>query len=183
MSYEVNSYVKDLWQLLLDNKNKLIIAGGTYINPGNFIYYIGQLKELDPENKKKYHDFAIECLKTFIEDNLDCDQSFVNSVEQIITMMRDIRRNQDRNNEPELLFKVQSEDIKQYILNNPKYCKEVFRFLYHQGNTSGFSKYVENVVSVFQDLSTSKNKDHAYKANKMLKDLEKQNKITGEYKR
>ncbi len=208
MSYEVDSYVEDLWEIFEEHDNKLIIAGNAYLNSGNFIHYIEQLKELDIENKEKYHDFAVEHLKSFIKENLDwmkdgsvgdaqnildfdvslpdyyeecieeSDQSAVNSVEQIITMMLDIRRNNGWNNEPELLSKIQQEDIKKYILDNPKYCEGVVRFLSSpEGKDLNVSEYTENVISVFQDLSKSQNTNHMHKAEKILKYLEKDNKI------
>ncbi len=200
MSYEVDSYVGDLWEIFEEHGNKLIIAGDTYLNPRNFMYYMGQLKELDIENKEKYHNFAVEHLKSFIKENLDwmkddsfgdvqkildfdvslpdyyeecikgSEQSAVNSVEQIITMMRD-----RSSNEPEVLSGVQPKDIKQYILDNTEYCKEVVHFLYSWGDAPEFSKYVENVVSAFQDLSRSQNKNHADKAKEILKILENTN--------
>ncbi len=198
MSYEVDSYVGDLWEIFEEHGNKLIIAGDTYLNPRNFMYYMGQLKEIDIENKEKYHNFAVEHLKSFIKENLDwmkddsfgdvqkildfdvslpdyyeecikgSEQSAVNSVEQIITMMRD-----RSSNEPEVLSGVQPKDIKQYILDNTEYCKEVVHFLYSWGDAPEFSKYVENVVSAFQDLSKSQNKNHTHKAKKILKHLKK----------
>ncbi len=200
MSYEVDSYVGDLWEIFEEHGNKLIIAGDTYLNPRNFMYYMGQLKEIDIENKEKYHNFAVEHLKSFIKENLDwmkddsfgdvqkildfdvslpdyyeecikgSEQSAVNSVEQIITMMRD-----RSSNEPEVLSGVQPKDIKQYILDNTEYCKEVVHFLYSWGDAPEFSKYVENVVSAFQDLSRSQNKNHADKAKEILKILENTN--------
>ncbi len=202
MSYEVDSYVRYLWKIFKKHGNKLIIAGDTYLNSGSFMYYIEQLKELDIENKEKYHNFAVEHLEFFIKENLDwmkvdsfgdaqkildfdvslpdyyeecikgSEQSAVNSVEQIITMMRD-----RSSNEPEVLSGVQPKDIKQYILDNTEYCKEVVHFLYSWGDAPEFSKYVENVVSAFQDLSKSQNKNHTHKAKKILKHLKKDNKI------
>ncbi len=200
MSYEVDSYVEDLWKIFKKHGNKLIIAGDTYLNSGSFMYHIEQLKELDIENKEKYHNFAVKRLKFFIKENLDwmkddsfgdaqkildfdvslpdyyeecieeSDQSAVNSVEQIITMMLDIRRNNGWNNEPELLSKIQQEDIKKYILDNPKYCEGVVRFLSSpEGKDLNVSEYTENVISVFQDLSKSQNKNHADKAKKNIK--------------
>jgi len=207
MSYEVDSYVKDLWGLLKDKGSEFIIAEDAYLHPGNFIYYIEQLKELDIKNKEEYHNFAIKCLKTFIKNNLDwmkndlfegvkkildfdvqlsdyykecieeSNQGAISSVEQIITMMHDIRINSDWNNEPEVLSKIQLTDIRQYILNNPKYCKEVCSFLYHHGNSPEFRGYVKNTVSIFRDLSISQDKNHAYKAKEILKYLEENNKI------
>ncbi len=199
MSYEVDSYVGDLWEIFEEHSNKLIIAGDTYLNPRNFMYYMGQLKELDIENKEKYHNFAVEHLKSFIKENLDwmkddsgdvqkildfdvslpdyykecikeSDQCSINSVEQIITMMRDIRQKHGWNNEPEVLSKVPPKNIEQYILDNPKYVKEVVRFLSSDevGNQR-FIEYMENVVSVFQALSRSQNKNHADKAKKNIK--------------
>ncbi len=198
MSYEVDSYVEYLWKIFKKHGNKLIIAGDTYLNSGSFMYYIEQLKELDIENKEKYHNFAVEHLEFFIKENLDwmkvdsfgdaqkildfdvslpdyyeecikgSEQSAVNSVEQIITMMRD-----RSSNEPEVLSGVQPKDIKQYILDNTEYCKEVVHFLYSWGDAPEFSKYVENVVSAFQDLSKSQNKNHTHKAKKILKHLKK----------
>ncbi len=206
MSYEVDSYVGDLWEIFEEHSNKLIIAGDTYLNPRNFMYYMGQLKELDIENKEKYHNFAVEHLKSFIKENLDwmkddsfgdvqkildfdvslpdyykecikeSDQCSINSVEQIITMMRDIRQKHGWNNEPEVLSKVPPKNIEQYILDNPKYVKEVVRFLSSDevGNQR-FIEYMENVVSVFQALSRSQNKNHADKAKKILNYLENTN--------
>ncbi len=205
MSYEVDSYVGDLWEIFEEHGNKLIIAGDTYLNPRNFMYYMGQLKELDIENKEKYHNFAVEHLKSFIKENLDwmkddsgdvqkildfdvslpdyykecikeSDQCSINSVEQIITMMRDIRQKHGWNNEPEVLSKVPPKNIEQYILDNPKYVKEVVRFLSSDevGNQR-FIKYMKNVVSVFQALSRSQNKNHADKAKEILKILENTN--------
>ncbi len=200
MSYEVDSYVEDLWKIFKKHGNKLIIAGDAYLNSGNFIRYIEQLKELDIENKEKYHDFAVEHFKSFIKENLDwmkdgsfgdaqnildfdvllpdyyeectkeSDQCSINSVEQIITMMRDIRQKHGWNNEPEVLSKVPPKNIEQYILDNPKYVKEVVRFLSSDevGNQR-FIEYMENVVSVFQALSRSQNKNHADKAKKNIK--------------
>ncbi len=204
MSYEVDSYVGDLWEIFEEHGNKLIIAGDTYLNPRNFMYYMGQLKELDIENKEKYHNFAVKHLKSFIKENLDwmkddsgdvqkildfdvslpdyykecikeSDQCSINSVEQIITMMRDIRQKHGWNNEPEVLSKVPPKNIEQYILDNTEYCKEVVHFLYSWGDAPEFSKYVENVVSAFQDLSRSQNKNHADKAKEILKILENTN--------
>ncbi|WP_369176825.1 P-loop NTPase fold protein [Candidatus Thiodubiliella endoseptemdiera] len=199
MSYEVDSYVGDLWEIFEEHGNKLIIAGDTYLNPRNFMYYMGQLKELDIENKEKYHNFAVEHLKSFIKENLDwmkddsgdvqkildfdvslpdyykecikeSDQCSINSVEQIITMMRDIRQKHGWNNEPEVLSKVPPKNIEQYILDNPKYVKEVVRFLSSpEGKDLNVSEYTENVISVFQDLSKSQNKNHADKAKKNIK--------------
>ncbi len=205
MSYEVDSYVGDLWEIFEEHGNKLIIAGDTYLNPRNFMYYMGQLKELDIENKEKYHNFAVKHLKSFIKENLDwmkddsgdvqkildfdvslpdyykecikeSDQCSINSVEQIITMMRDIRQKHGWNNEPEVLSKVPPKNIEQYILDNPKYVKEVVRFLSSDevGNQR-FIKYMKNVVSVFQALSRSQNKNHADKAKEILKILENTN--------
>ncbi len=199
MSYEVDSYVGDLWEIFEEHGNKLIIAGDTYLNPRNFMYYMGQLKEIDIENKEKYHNFAVEHLKSFIKENLDwmkddsgdvqkildfdvslpdyykecikeSDQCSINSVEQIITMMRDIRQKHGWNNEPEVLSKVPPKNIEQYILDNPKYVKEVVRFLSSpEGKDLNVSEYTENVISVFQDLSKSQNKNHADKAKKNIK--------------
>jgi hypothetical protein len=70
MSHEIDTYVSDLWQILQDEKDEIIIAGDTYFNPANFIYDVEQLEELDIENKEKYHDFAIERLKSFIKNNI-----------------------------------------------------------------------------------------------------------------
>ncbi|CAC9618689.1 hypothetical protein [uncultured Gammaproteobacteria bacterium] len=70
MSYKVDEYVSDLWKILNAKGSEIIIAKDTYLHSGSFIYYIEQLEKLDVENKEKYHNFAIECLKEFIQSNL-----------------------------------------------------------------------------------------------------------------
>jgi hypothetical protein len=207
MSYRLEAYVSDLWQILKDRKGEIIIAGDTYLNPTNFIHYVEQLEELDIKNKEKYHDFAIECLKSFIKYNINwmqddgfgdpqkllnfdeqlpdyCKQCIeenqqksVNSVEQIIDLMNNIIKNRGWGDEPEYLSQVQSKDIEQYILDSPKYAEYTNNFLYHYGRTEQFSVYVGNIVSIFRKFSKSKNKNHAYKAQNILKYLEKEHKI------
>jgi hypothetical protein len=63
-------YVLDLWNTLKEQGNKIIIAEDIYLHPRAFIFYIKQLEELDVKNKARYHDFALECLKDFIENNI-----------------------------------------------------------------------------------------------------------------
>jgi hypothetical protein len=98
----------------------------TYLHPRAFIFYIEQLETLDVKNKAQYHDFALKCLKDFIENNigwirddysghaqelLDFDpklgeyykqctatnqQNSINSSEKIIGLMRDVIENGKR---------------------------------------------------------------------------------------
>jgi hypothetical protein len=70
MSYKNKAYVLDLWNTLKEQGNKIIIAEDIYLHPRAFIFYIKQLEELDVKNKARYHDFALECLKDFIENNI-----------------------------------------------------------------------------------------------------------------
>ena len=79
--------------------------------------------------------------------------------------------------EPERLSKVLPEDIERYILDSPKYVERTLRFLRLHGLTKEFSVYAGNIVSIFRELSKSKNKNHAHKAQKILEHLEKEHKI------
>jgi hypothetical protein len=47
----------------------MIIAEDTYLHPGYFIHQIKKLEDLDIKNKEQYHNFALKCLKDFIENN------------------------------------------------------------------------------------------------------------------
>ncbi|CAC9603841.1 hypothetical protein [uncultured Gammaproteobacteria bacterium] len=207
MSYKVDEYVSDLWKILNAKGSEIIIAKDTYLHSGSFIYYIEQLEKLDVENKEKYHNFAIECLKEFIQSNLywmkddgfnepqkilDFDQELsryykkhveknyresVNSIQKIIILMCN-EENCDHNQRLESLSQLQQGEIKQYMLNSAEYLEKVHRFLYSYGLGTQFSMYVKNVVSALRELSQSANKDHAHKAQHMVDDLEKNNKIS-----
>jgi len=207
MSYRIEEYVSDLWQILETERYRIIVAGDKYLHPDFFLYYIQQLKELDDTNKEKYHDFAIECLKEFIQNNLDwmkggrpgepksvlefdvrlsdyCDkciennhQEAVNSIEKIIILMCD-EENYDYDQRVKHLSQLSQKEIKQHILDNAEYFKEVYGFLYSYGHRTEFAIYVKNVVSVLRELSQSKNKNHAHKALDMVDLLEEDNKIS-----
>lgn len=207
MSYELDTYVSDLWQILQDEKDEIIIAGDTYLNPSNFIFYVKKLEELDIKNKDKYHNFAIECLKSFIKNNLrwiqddgfgksqqllDFDgklsdyykqcikknqQESINSVEKIIDLMNTLNKNKGYGDEAKHLSQVRPKDIEQYILDSPKYVKKTVRFLRLYGDREQFSVYVKNTVSIFRKFSKSKDKNHAYKVQQILEYLEKEHKI------
>ncbi|OIR24377.1 hypothetical protein BGC33_03375 [Bathymodiolus thermophilus thioautotrophic gill symbiont] len=207
MSYRIEEYVSDLWQILEKERYGIIVAGDKYLHPDFFLYYIQQLKELDDTNKEKYHDFAIECLKEFIQNNLDwmkggrpgepknvlefdvrlsdyydkCiennHQEAVNSIEKIIILMCD-EENYDYDQRAKHLSQLSQKEIKQHILDNAEYFKEVDGFLYSYGHRTEFAIYVKNVVSVLRELSQSKNKNHAHKALDMVDFLEKNNKIS-----
>ena len=195
MSYKNKAYVLDLWNTLKEQGNKIIIAEDIYLHPRAFIFYIKQLEELDVKNKARYHDFALECLKDFIENNpswrkgefnpqallgfdpeLDeydkqCtvknQQNTINSSEEIRGLMRDVIEN---GKSDEALSQIQKRDIRRYILNDARYFKETFDFLMdsRRYTTESLRKYVGNIGSVLKELSLSENSDHAYKAKEAL---------------
>ncbi|SMN13565.1 hypothetical protein BHECKSOX2_688 [Bathymodiolus heckerae thiotrophic gill symbiont] len=209
MSYKVEEYVSDLWNILNAKGSEIIIAKDTYLHSQSFICYIEQLEKLDVENKEKYHNFAIECLKEFIQSNLywmkdkddrlngpqqilDFDQELsryykkhvennyresVNSIQKIIILMSN-EENCDHNQRLESLSQLQQGEIKEYMLFSAEYLKEVHRFLRSYGLGTQFNIYVKNVVSALRELSQSENKDYAHKAQHMVDDLEKNNKIS-----
>jgi hypothetical protein len=41
----------------------------SHLNPETFIFYIEKLKALNAKDKAEYHDFALKCLKGYIENN------------------------------------------------------------------------------------------------------------------
>ncbi|SHA12735.1 hypothetical protein BTHERMOSOX_255 [Bathymodiolus thermophilus thioautotrophic gill symbiont] len=202
MSYGIDAYTLDLWKIL----EKEIITESAF-SPEVFLDNIQTLENLDSNNKQKYHNFAIERLKEFIQGNLDwmknaefddlqkildfdvklsdfykeCiennHQEAVNPIEKIIILMRD-EENCDYEQRVKHLSQLSQEEIKQHILDNAEYFKEVDGFLYSYGHRTEFAIYVKNVVSVLRELSQSKNKNHAHKALDMVDFLEKNNKIS-----
>ena len=197
MQYKNEVYVSDLWNILKKQGNKIIIAEDTYLHPGAFIFYIEQLETLDVKNKAQYHNFALKCLKDFIENNIgwirddkfghaqallgfepkldeydkQCtatnQQNTINSSEEIRGLMRDVIEN---GKSDEALSQIQKRDIRRYILNDARYFKETFDFLMdsRRYTTESLRKYVGNIGSVLKELSLSKNSDHAYKAKEAL---------------
>ena len=201
MQYKNEVYVSDLWNILKEQGNKIIIAKDTYLHPRAFIFYIEQLETLDVKNKAQYHDFALKCLKDFIENNigwirddysghaqelLDFDpklgeyykqctatnqQNSINSSEKIIGLMRDVIES-GKNSALKALSQIQKQEIKQYILSDARYFKETFDFLMKYDSISeSLRKYVGNIDSVLKELSLSKDSDHAYKAKEALDSL------------
>ncbi|SFV87231.1 hypothetical protein MNB_SUP05-SYMBIONT-4-328 [hydrothermal vent metagenome] len=128
------------------------------------------------KDSQKFLEFDVQLFDYYEQCMEESDQDSVCSAEQVIDLMCKVGENGGCSNESELLSKVQSEDIRQYILNNPEYFQGVSNFLYSCGNKPQ-DVYVKNVVSALRDLSQSENKDNAYKVNKTLKYLEKENKI------
>ncbi|CAB5496436.1 hypothetical protein THERMOT_520 [Bathymodiolus thermophilus thioautotrophic gill symbiont] len=206
MSYRIEEYVSDLWQILEKEGSGIIVAENTYLHPNFFLDYIQQLKELDGANKEKYHDFAVECLKEFIQNNLDwmkdaksnvpkelldfdtrlsdfytkgIHQKIINSSGQIITLMQDIIESRTWDSRKlEILSQLQQKEIKRYMLDSAEYLKEAYLFLHFHGNFGDFKTYTENVISVLRELSRSKNENHAHKALKIVNNLEEDNKIS-----
>ncbi|SFV89264.1 hypothetical protein MNB_SUP05-SYMBIONT-5-256 [hydrothermal vent metagenome] len=129
------------------------------------------------KDSQKFLEFDVQLFDYYEQCMEESDQDSVCSAEQVIDLMCKVGENGGCSNESELLSKVQSEDIRQYILNNPEYFLGVSIFLYSYGNKPQFDVYVKNVVSALRDLSQSENEDNAYKVNKTLKYLEKENKI------
>ena len=207
MSYGIDVHISDLRKILEKERSGIIITGSVSPPPKVFLDNIQTLEDLDSKNKEKYHDFAIECLKEFIQGNLDwmknagfddpqkildfdvklsdfykeCiennHQEAVNSIEKIIILMRD-EENCDYEQRAKHLSQLSQEKIKQHMLDNAEYLKGIHKFLYSYGHRTEFAIYVKNVVSVLRELSQSKNKNHAHKALNMVDFLEKNNKIS-----
>ncbi|VVM23255.1 hypothetical protein BSPWISOXPB_1427 [uncultured Gammaproteobacteria bacterium] len=198
MQYKKKVFVSDLWNFLKE-QNIIIDKDASHLNPETFISYIKKLKALNAKDKAEYHDFALKCLKGYIENNpswrkdiinlqalLDFDpeldeydkqctvknqQNTINSSEKIRGLMRDVIEN---GKSDEALSQIQKQEIKQYILNDARYFKETFDFLMDSRyTTESLKKYVGNIGSVLKELSLSKNSDHAYKAKKVLDSLAK----------
>ncbi len=202
MSYGKDQYVSELWKILEKEGSKIVIAKDTGLPRDDFIFYIKELKDLDGKNKERYHDFAFECLKDLIQDNLswmqstslrgtpedpqiilDFDdrlpdyyeqcintdnQNSIDSIEKIINLMREVN-NGRFGNKPKILSKISQKDIKKYILNNAEYLEEADVFLRDDALTEAFKEYMENIISVLDELSNSNDKNHAFKAKKILK--------------
>ncbi len=198
MQYKKKVFVSDLWNFLKE-QNIIIDKDASHLNPETFIFYIEKLKALNAKDKAEYHDFALKCLKGYIENNpswrkdiidlqallgfdpeLDeydkqCtvknQQNTINSSEKIIGLMRDVIEN---GKSDEALSQIQKQKIKQYILSDQRYFKETFYFLMDSRyTTESLRKYVGNIGSVLKELSLSKNSDHAYKAKEALDSLVK----------
>jgi hypothetical protein len=70
---------------------------------------------------------------------------------------------------PKILSKISQKDIKKYILNNAEYLEEADVFLRDDALTEEFKEYMENIISVLNELSDSNNKNHEFKAKEILK--------------
>jgi hypothetical protein len=66
-----------------------------------------------------------------------------------------------------ILSKIPQRDIKKYILN-AEYLKEAVVFLQDDALTEAFKEYRKNIISVLDELSNSNDKNHAFKAKKIL---------------
>ena len=199
MSYDKGQYVSELWEILQKEESKMIIAEDTYLHPGYFIHQIKKLEDLDIKNKEQYHNFALKCLKDFIENNFSWmqdaepknrpglqeifefdeqlsnyyeqyinidNQNSTDSIEKIINLMREVK-NGRFGNKPKILSKIPQRDIKKYILN-AEYLKEAVVFLQDDALTEAFKEYRKNIISVLDELSNSNDKNHAFKAKKIL---------------
>jgi energy-converting hydrogenase A subunit M len=145
MQYKKKVFVSDLWNFLKE-QNIIIDKDASHLNPETFIFYIEKLKALNAKDKAEYHDFALKCLKGYIENNpswrkdiinpqallgfdpkLDeydkqCtvknQQNTINSSEKIIGLMRDVIEN---GKSDEALSQIQKREIRRYILNDARY--------------------------------------------------------------
>ncbi|OJA03334.1 hypothetical protein BGC33_03085, partial [Bathymodiolus thermophilus thioautotrophic gill symbiont] len=181
MSYGIDVHISDLWKILEKERSGIIITGSVSPPPKVFLDNIQTLEDLDSNNKEKYHDFAIKCLKEFIQGNLDwmknagfddpqkilnfdvklsdyykeCiennHQEAVNSIEKIIILMCD-EENCDYEQRAKHLSQLSQEKIKQHMLDNAEYLKGIHKFLYSYGHRTEFAIYVKNVVSVLREL-------------------------------
>ncbi len=137
-----------------------------------------------PEDPQRILDFD-DRLPDYYEQCINTDnQNSIDSIEKIINLMREVNNGRFGNkpkilmrevnngrfgNKPKILSKISQKDIKKYILNNAEYLEEADVFLRDDALTEEFKEYMENIISVLNELSDSDNKNHAFKAKEILK--------------
>ncbi|CAB5498471.1 hypothetical protein AZO1586R_769 [Bathymodiolus azoricus thioautotrophic gill symbiont] len=137
-----------------------------------------------PEDPQRILDFD-DRLPDYYEQCINTDnQNSIDSIEKIINLMREVNNGQFGNkpkilmrevnngrfgNKPKILSKISQKDIKKYILNNAEYLEEAVVFLQDDALTEAFKEYRKNIISVLDELSNSNDKNHAFKAKKILK--------------
>ncbi len=137
-----------------------------------------------PEDPQRILDFD-DRLPDYYEQCINTDnQNSIDSIEKIINLMREVNNGQFGNkpkilmrevnngrfgNKPKILSKISQKDIKKYILNNAEYLEEADVFLRDDALTEAFKEYRKNIISVLDELSNSNDKNHAFKAKKILK--------------
>jgi hypothetical protein len=77
MQYKKKVFVSDLWNFLKE-QNIIIDKDASHLNPETFIFYIEKLKALNAKDKAEYHDFALKCLKGYIENNPSWRKDIIN---------------------------------------------------------------------------------------------------------
>ena len=63
LQYSNESYVKEMFDLLEKNKNKLV----GLVSTDNFLFYMNDLIKFDRQNAKKYRIFAVSVLKEYLD--------------------------------------------------------------------------------------------------------------------
>jgi hypothetical protein len=76
MQYKKKVFVSDLWNFL--KEQNIIDKDASHLDPETFIFYIEQLKAKNAKDKAEYHDFALKCLKGYIENNPSWRKDIIN---------------------------------------------------------------------------------------------------------
>lgn len=72
LNYKINQYITDLFEVLKTNSSEII----SILDFENFIFYIQELEQFDPDNKDSYHRFGVDLLKSYLPQYLKTDDRY-----------------------------------------------------------------------------------------------------------
>jgi hypothetical protein len=204
MQYNKEDFVVELFDTLQTNKDKLLIKNYSSLNYSSLIFYIKNLEKLDVINKDKYHEFAVNTIEEFINENgeysLEVDDFMgstelfgfdkrikkylekykknkysdkINSKGKILNLMLYPLTNNGWNDEGKLLARVDSNKLKQYIIEDWEFCKTSNKFLIKYLNNNSFEDYILKLKNIFEELSESNNSTYSNKSTNIINNLRK----------